>query len=163
MPEFDDYIRERFRYDEDTGRLLWATTNGRAVAGAVADQVAANGYLMVAVTHGGKRHKLMSHRVVWFLKTGEWPNEVIDHIDRNPSNNKFANLRQCSQRMNVVRRHMKQRRYPRGVVCASHTNKTNPYMAQLCGKCLGYFSTPELASQAYEEAFEKEFGNEWRF
>jgi hypothetical protein len=56
---------------------------------------------------------------------------------------------------------MKEKKLPRGVTYV-HNNKKNPYVAQVRCKHVGYFPTPELASQAYELAFEKEFGKEWR-
>ena len=55
------------------------------------------------VTIKGKR--FFEHRLVWILLNGEISdNLVIDHIDRNPSNNKIENLRAISQACNVLNR-----------------------------------------------------------
>lgn len=40
------------------------------------------------------------HRIVWLLCTGEWPENTIDHINGNPLDNRFENLRDCTQKVN---------------------------------------------------------------
>lgn len=40
------------------------------------------------------------HRVVWLWHRGEWPKYNIDHIDRNPLNNRIENLRDITQAEN---------------------------------------------------------------
>ena len=68
----------------------------------------------------------------------------------------------CVQSQNLARRETTKRKLPRGVVYHVKANKKNPYMAQLKNKFLGYYLTAEMASEAYENAFEKEYGKEWR-
>ena len=43
-----------------------------------------------------KKKRLLLHVFVWILKAGEEPTSTIDHIDINPANNKFSNLRLAS-------------------------------------------------------------------
>ena len=40
-----------------------------------------------------KKKCLLLHRFVWILKTCEEPSRTVDHIDINPANNQFENLR----------------------------------------------------------------------
>ena len=40
-----------------------------------------------------EKKQLRLHVFVWALKTGELPNKTVDHIDRDPLNNQFENLR----------------------------------------------------------------------
>lgn len=55
--------------------------------------------------HGSFRGRfLLAHRVAWVIKTGEWPEAEIDHIDRDQSNNAFRNLRSCSRSGNCMNR-----------------------------------------------------------
>lgn len=42
-----------------------------------------------------------AHRVVWAMMTGQWPNEKIDHINGIRSDNRWVNLRQVSNSMNL--------------------------------------------------------------
>lgn len=34
------------------------------------------------------------HRVIWAWMTGEWPTCLVDHIDQDPTNNRWDNLRE---------------------------------------------------------------------
>lgn len=45
-----------------------------------------------------------SHRVIWLMKTGEWPKGEIDHKDRNPLNNRWDNLRDVDHTRNMDNR-----------------------------------------------------------
>lgn len=100
------YLEECFTYDQEKGELRWRcrprehfsaewlmqrqhTRFGGEVTGSPTA-----GYL--AVYLDGVLVKV--HRVIWQLLYGDlMSDEQIDHIDRDPSNNRLANLRKCSQ------------------------------------------------------------------
>lgn len=44
--------------------------------------------------------EVLLHALAYYIMTGEDPNE-IDHINRNPSDNRWCNLRNCSRRTNI--------------------------------------------------------------
>jgi hypothetical protein len=46
----------------------------------------------------------LNSRLIWKMVNGKDPEQVIDHIDNNPSNNVISNLRDISQRENVLNR-----------------------------------------------------------
>lgn len=54
-----------------------------------------------AWTLGYKGTRYYVHRIIWLLKFGDIPNNmVIDHLDGNPFNNQISNLRLVTQHVN---------------------------------------------------------------
>ena len=45
-----------------------------------------------------------NHRLIWKMVNGKDPDQVIDHIDNNPLNNNISNLRDVTQRENLLNR-----------------------------------------------------------
>lgn len=92
-------ILEVLDYDKDNGKLIWKVSRGSTVkAGTIAGTETSYGSLQMSLLG----HRVQVSHVVWFLETGEWPTSVIDHIDRNPKNNRFENLRHVSSEINVL-------------------------------------------------------------
>lgn len=44
----------------------------------------------------------LAHRVIWLLKTVDWPSNLVDHIDQNTANNKWSNLRRTTYSGNAL-------------------------------------------------------------
>lgn len=96
-------LRELVTYNPGTGKLtwlhrsrslykndrIWRSQNSKFEGKAAFATPDKNGYFC-GCTHG-RNYK--AHRVAWALMTGQWPDGDIDHIDRNPANNAFENLR----------------------------------------------------------------------
>lgn len=59
--------------------------------------ISQNGYKRVWA--GGKRYQ--THRVIFAMHHGYFP-KLVDHIDRDKLNNKIENLREATNRMNVI-------------------------------------------------------------
>ena len=79
---YEEYIKEHFQYDNQTGLL---SRNDRKGGLGSVDK---DGYLIIKVK--GKQFKY--HRVVWLLCYGQFPKKELDHIDRNKLNNRIENL-----------------------------------------------------------------------
>lgn len=60
--------------------------------------------------------KQLTH-VIWYYMTGKFPKrgEIIDHMDRNPKNNKWKNLRKVTHLENVRNRKGGLRGWPANV------------------------------------------------
>lgn len=53
--------------------------------------------------HGGINGvSVRAHRVAWAITYGKWPDQTIDHINGDPSDNKAENLRDISLRENML-------------------------------------------------------------
>lgn len=76
-------------YDPSTGALTW-----KPRAAGFSD----DGYLIVRI--GGARY--YQHRIAWLMEKGPPVPEIIDHIDRNRSNNRIDNLRAATHGENMA-------------------------------------------------------------
>ncbi len=94
-----DYVCKLFRYEEDTGLLVRKITiDSRSKKGDAAGSVKEKSYLVVSVG----RRLFRVHRLIWFLKTGKWPEKgkEIDHIKGSGLDNRWCNLRLLDRTMN---------------------------------------------------------------
>lgn len=154
-----EYLNSLFVYDEDTGFIVRKTTRSHnAKAGDIVGTVDGKGYLHVVVD----RKFIRLHRLAYFLKTREVPKEV-DHIDRDPKNNAWSNLRACCRRTNLGNTRNKNNTSGFKGVCFH--KRSGKWLAQIKRnkktKYLGLHDTPEAAAQAYALAAEKHFGVEY--
>jgi hypothetical protein len=69
-------------------------------AGAIAG-TPRNGYLSVCISYQGEKHTVVVHRIVWVLHTGNWPAQVLDHINRDKQDNRPENLRDVPRDVNA--------------------------------------------------------------
>lgn len=89
IEELRQYLHEHFRYDEESGHLIYTKkVANRTEVGDIAGSINACGYR--ATTIKGVHYYI--HHLIWVFHFGSWPDE-LDHIDRNPSNNRIENLR----------------------------------------------------------------------
>lgn len=86
-----------FTYNEHTGILKHKFDTASGMQSDIVGYKHSQGYLSTSV---GKKAYLL-HRLIWFMKTGNWPNQ-IDHIDHDRSNNRWKNLREVKSRDNQL-------------------------------------------------------------
>lgn len=93
-----EYLRSILDYDPATGIFTWKISTANNVkVGDVAGCTTGEGYLHISIC--SSRYK--SHRLAWLYVYGEWPSLDIDHINRNRSDNRIANLRDVSHKQNL--------------------------------------------------------------
>ena len=146
-------IRRYLSYDPVSGRVSWRENKGRAKAGAEAGGVTSLGYRNLEIA--GRKYQ--AHRIAWFLQTGEWPSFDIDHVDGNPLNNAFSNLREATRSNNCANRKLRSGSLSgaKGVYWHKANRK---WCASVGRKYLGSFATIEEASEAYRRAAEELHG-----
>lgn len=148
-------LRELFSYED--GILRWRVHRGRVTAGTVAGTTGSYGHR--SVVFEGRRH-MVSH-IVYALVHNEWPEEWVDHKDRDPTNDKAENLRKATPQQNAFNRRVYKNSHS-GVRGVTLDKKTGLYRARICRdgvrRCIGSFGTPEEASQAYQAAAAELFG-----
>ncbi len=144
-------------YDPETGQFVWLTARGNKPAGAMAGTVRKDGYRRIHFE--GKQE--YAHRVAWKLMTGKWPDEHIDHINGDPSDNRFANLRPATASQNLCNRKT-QSNNSSGFKGVSWSRASKKWAAYICvqkkKKHLGFFIAPEDAFDAYCKAAKTHFG-----
>ncbi len=140
-------LHEIFDYDAHTGNLVWKVATARRIkVGDVAGCTKEQGYRTIRLD--GRSH--LAHRLVWMWHHGEWPKHEIDHIDRDPANNRIENLRDVSSSINQLNRRYRSNK----TGLAGVAENGNQFMAQLniFGKpvYLGTFDTPEEAHHVFK-------------
>lgn len=150
-------LRELFVYSPQSGVLLRKIRRGSAPEGAVAGGDNSHGYLVVPVD--GRRY--MAHCIAWAMHYGQWPTQMLDHIDRNRANNAIANLRVANNELNQGNTKINKRNTSgyRGVSWCSQSGKWTAFI-RLNGrnKRLGSFETRLLAAEAYSNVAKQKFG-----
>jgi hypothetical protein len=71
---------------------MWNTCHFNTIAG----HKEKDNYISIVINGKGYR----SHRLAFLYMEGYMPENMVDHIDQNPSNNKWNNLREVSNRCN---------------------------------------------------------------
>lgn len=156
-------LRELLHYTPETGvltRIALQTSDGRR-SGRICDlgkpvgSKMPNGYLNAGVLG----RKYLVHRLVWLYVTGEWPKNHIDHINGNPADNRWQNLRDVTHEENLQnQRHARSDNQSRllGVQRRPRSGKPMWSASIRFGRSkavhLGTFDTPEAAHKAYLEA-----------
>lgn len=151
-------VRELFTYDKEEGLLKWnydAGRYGRYPKGTIAGRPNHEGYRYITI--GTKPYR--ASRLIWLYVTGEWPEYQIDHKDRDPTNDKWINLRQATGSQNKAncRKYRNKSCELKGVQAVQKRHSIRyRAIATKDGvrRHLGYFDTPELAHAAYLKASE---------
>lgn len=93
-----EIVKEYLRYEPDTGKHFWLKHTGRIAAGREAGYVCKH-VGRVYINLLGNR--CLAHRLAWLSRTGEWPIDEIDHINHDPADNRWVNLREVSHDENA--------------------------------------------------------------
>lgn len=91
-------VKELFDYNPFTGELRWRIfVGGNSKVGGLVGSQNPQGYYRTELS--GKKY--LNHRLIWLYVYGYIPENPIDHINRNPSDNRLKNLRETSPSCNM--------------------------------------------------------------
>jgi len=147
-------------YNPEIGIFVWREVpkNKICLIGKIAGSLKKDGYRVITID----RVQYHEHRLAWLYTYGSWPNDQLDHIDRDRTNNKVSNLREANSSTNQANTITKKsKELPKGVRRYTH-HRHKKYCAyiktKVGNKFLGSFLTMEEAREAYKEAAVRYFG-----
>lgn len=144
-------LRAVLRYDRETGIFTRFRRGDWRVVGAA---TGSSGYVVITIDY----KPYLAHRLAWLYAFGDWPKNLIDHINRNKLDNRLQNLRDVGVAVNSQNRIRARKGSKSGVLGVSFSKvaRVNPWRASIStnGKRthLGNFETIEAASNAYLSA-----------
>lgn len=156
------YLKERLLYAPKKGVFYWIKPPAAhsellgEEAGAVARNRSGKSYHLIQID--GRKYK--RSRLAFLYMVGRWPEGVVDHIDGNSTDDRWANLREATVQQNAYNRrpHKKSSSLPMGV----RQTASGRFAARIGvdGKqiSLGTFGCAQDAARAYQQAKEKYYG-----
>jgi hypothetical protein len=147
-------------YDPETGEFNWINSPRRNVkSGAKAGSIDKKGYVRILY----KQKLYLAHRLAWMYVHGKWPDQDIDHINRNPTDNRICNLREATNCQNGKNLGLSKanKSGTKGVSYEKYTDRWKATI-RVYGKSIsiGRFNSIEEAAQARKLAEQKHF-KEW--
>lgn len=155
-------LREVLDYDPQTGVFVWTAPNPKSrykagtIAGTTKFVSEHLSYVMICID----QNTYPAHRLAWLYVSGEWPRDVVDHINGDGLNNTIANLRQATRSQNQCNRRVSKNNKS-GASGVHPEKRTGKWTAEIfCQKrkfFLGTFSTFEAALSARQQAENTKF------
>lgn len=115
-----DELRQLLNYDPDTGLFTWKIRDAKWFKNpkyaknwntrwAGTPALGAIHFRSRGVAGGYKSGNILgnvylSHRVAWAHHYGEWPEQIIDHVNRDTSDNRICNLREANHTQSAANR-----------------------------------------------------------
>jgi hypothetical protein len=159
-----EYLNECFSYNPLSGFLKWKERPLRHFKN---DREFKRWNTRYAGKYAGNKHKqgyiqilldsisFKSHRIIWALVYGYWPDYEIDHKNLRTSDNTLENLREATHGQNMTNSNA----YKSNKLGVKGVYKFgNRFRAMLSRNHLGLFDTIEEAKAAYDKAALDKYG-----
>lgn len=163
-----EHLKDAIHYDPKSGAFTWSSRidQGRSWNAVHAGKTAgahfrnkqgdkANSYIRISIN----KQPYFAHRLAWLWMTGEWPNQLIDHVNGDGTDNRWSNLRAATHSQNAVNQRVRStnRHGLKGV--SRQKKKWVAYInAGGVQQILGRFDCIEDAVKVRREAEDKEYG-----
>ena len=137
----------------ETGEVRWRRKVARCVRLGCLVGASDDGRGYLKARYKGQNYYL--HRVIWAAAHGQWPQKLIDHINRNRSDNRLRNLREVGVSFNLVNK-LPRAASVSGLKGVAYDKRDGRYYAYIDydggRQALGGFETAEEAFRARCEA-----------
>ena len=156
-----EFLRSILRYVPETGEWFWVETKHKKH---VNEPICSSTKTCPQIRINGRNY--LSSRLAFLYMTGRWPEQLIDHIDVNPLNNRWANLREADKRANAMNTRPPKNNTSghKGVSWSKNKRKWEAYIKVDQKRLnLGRYKDKEDAIRAYRNAATKHFGEFARF
>ena len=152
-----EYLKSILHYDPITGIWTWLKDNYSVKSGDIAGSFN-HGYCRIQIDE----KKYGSHVLAWFYMTGEWPENLVDHINTNTRDNRWINLRKATSKQNQGNSN-KRKDNSTGFKGVSFHKASGKFVAQITINekrvYLGIRTTPEEAFELYKQSAIEYFGD----
>ena len=152
-----EYLKSILHYDSVTGVFTRIKSVSKSVKVGDLAGTEANGYKAFSVL--GKTYR--AHRLAWLYHHGVFPLSIIDHINRDKSDNRICNLREATAEENQKNR-VKNINNTSGFKGVHFRKDRGTFVARamINGKSryIGSFRTSKEASDAYHVFAQKQHG-----
>jgi HNH endonuclease len=146
-----ELLQNLFEYNPDTGFVYWAVQHGLKIKPSTkAGFIDNEGYVRIAY----RRKNYKAHHIAFLKMTGKWPDQMVDHINGEKSDNRWENLRLVTNDGNQRNQRKAHVDSKTGLIGASPFRNKFSANISINGKriCLGRYATAEEAHQVYVEA-----------
>lgn len=142
-----DALRELLIYQPDTGKFVARCTTARLTEGVEVGGPHGSGYTLIRL----KPYRGFAHRLAFLYMTGAHPQGNVDHINGIRDDNRWCNLRDASQCVNMQNLKGARTDSRTGLLGVAPNGKRWMAMIMANGKrkYLGTYDTPEEAHAAY--------------
>jgi len=151
-------LKSLLKYDPETGKFLRKVSrggNGRKYS--EAGTLHHTGYVCIRING----YQYRASRLAFLYMTGEWPDELVDHANRDRSDDRWRNLRECTYSENN-RNASISKNSTSGVTGVSFHKLIKKWQTRIVlqGRSyhLGYFDTIKEAAAARAKAAAKYHG-----
>lgn len=143
-----EHLKSVLHYNPETGLFTWLHTGTGRKKNLSAGATTKVGYRTIYI----KPERHFSHRLAWLYVYGVWPENQIDHINGDKSDNRIHNLREATFIENL-RNRGKYKNNTSGYKGVYFDKKRNSWFAKIFHEKksihLGTYNTPIEASKAY--------------